>query len=113
MSEESEINGLKLQLERAQRELSSYKVAAAQVGNHLAEISRLNQEISRSRREIDLVLKTTSDAMRLVDCDFNVIWVNAAMEQFCGSDSLTLKKKKCYDVIRSIRCGAQDCLLTV
>ena len=106
-----EINRLKQQLERTQRELSSYKVAAAQVGNQLTEISRLNQEISRSRREIDLILKTTSDAMRLVDRDFNVIWANAAMEQFCGSDSPTLKKKKCHEVIRSNRCGTGDCLL--
>ena len=112
MSVEPELNRLKQQLERSRRELSSYKVAAAQVGNQLAEISRLNQEISRSRREIDLILKTTSDAMRLVDRDFNVIWVNAAMEQFCGSDSTTLKKEKCYDVIRSIKCETDNCLLT-
>jgi len=112
MSGKPATNRLQQQLERSQRELSSYKVAAAQVGNQLAEISRLNQEISRSRREIDLILKTTSDAMRLVDCDFNVIWVNAAMEQFCGSNSLTLKRKKCYDVIRGKRCETEDCLLT-
>jgi PAS domain S-box-containing protein len=111
MSGEPELNRLKQELERARRELSSYKVAAAQVGTHLTEISRLNQEISRSQREIDLILKTTSDAMRLVDLDFNIIWVNAAMEQFCGSDSPTLKKKKCHDVIRSEKCGTDACLL--
>jgi len=112
VSTEPDIDKLKQQLEMAQRELSSYKVAAAQVGNQLAEISRLNQELTRSRREIDLILKTTSDAMRLVDLDYNVIWVNTAMERFCGSDSSTLKKKKCHDVIRSNKCGTNDCLLS-
>jgi len=112
MSTEPEIRRLKQQLEKAQRELSSYKVVAAQVGNQLTEISRLNQEISRSRREIDLILKTTSDAMRLVDLDYNVIWVNTAMEQFCGSDSPTLKKKKCHDVIQSNKCGTDACFLS-
>ena len=111
MSGEPEINQLKQQLERTQRELSSYKVAAAQVGNQLTEISRLNQEISRSRIEIDLILKTTSDSMRLVDRDFNIIWTNAAMDRFCGNKSPTFKKK-CYNVIRSIRCETVDCLLT-
>jgi len=102
---------LKKKLEEARRELASYRIAAERVGEHLSEIARLNQELSRSQREKALILSSSSDAMRLIDRDCNTIWANAAMEKFIGGEAGSLEGKKCYEVIRTTRCGTPECLL--
>ena len=66
MPADEKIKNLEKELARVRRELSSYRLAAARVGDHLTEIAELNQELDRSRNEINLILDTTSDAMRLV-----------------------------------------------
>ena len=101
---ENEIASLK-------RELAAYKVAAGKVGDHMTEIARLNLELSQSKRENDLILQTSSDAMILVDKDFNIVWSNHAMEQLCCCEEGFLKGKQCFRIVKSDICNSENCHL--
>ena len=111
MTGEKKIDRLEKELKKSRRELASYQVAAARVGEHLAEIARLHRELSRTQKETELVLETTSDAMWLVDRDFNVVWANASLAKFCGKSSAELKGEKCHQAIRIRNCGTKKCIL--
>jgi len=110
-SGEIESPGTLEEIGRLRRELASYKLSAARVGNQLARISRLHQELDRSQRETELILETTSDAMRLVDRDYNIIWANRAMGELTGQTSPNLNMEKCHQVIKTPRCGTAECIL--
>jgi len=102
---------LKRELEELRRELDSYRVATARVGSHLAEISRLNQELRRFQHETEVILNTTSDAIRLVNPDYSVRWVNPAMAKLLGTTPAQAAGRKCYQGFTTPFCRNEDCLL--
>ncbi len=111
MADDETTAGREREIERLKRELAAYRVAAGQVGDQLREISRLNREIDRSRREKELLLATTSGPMRLIGPDFKMRWVNAALEQACGREAGEMEGEYCYQALPSEDCGTDRCLL--
>lgn len=102
---------LKKEIDRINRELASYRVAAMHLGEHMAEIARLNQELSRSRREMEVILGTSSDAMRLIDREFNIIRINKAMELLCGFKSEEIVGEKCFNYLKTEAYHTESCLI--
>ncbi len=111
MAEDETIAAREREFERLKRELAAYKVAAGQVGEQLREISRLNREIDRSRREKELLLATTAGPMRLIGRDFRMRWVNAAFEKACGQTAKELEGEFCHRALPNEDCGTERCLL--
>lgn len=109
MCENSEILLLKQELEDSKRELMNYKAAAAQTGDYMKEVDRLNLELSRSNSEKDLILQSSSSSMILIKPDFTILWTNRSMNELCNYNEDSLKGKKCYEVLKSDACGTEKC----
>ena len=105
----SDVLLLKQELEKTKQELLGYKTDAAQTFGYLKEVERLNQELSKSNREKDLILQNSSNSMVLIKPDFSILWTNKSMNKFCDSNTDSLKGKKCYEVMKSDACGTEKC----
>ncbi len=66
----------------------------------------------KSEQELAVIFETSSDAMKLIDKDFNVLRVNSALENMFNLDSEIIVGSKCYDTMSSGRCHTSRCPLT-
>lgn len=109
MSEYNEILLLKEELENSRQELLKYKADATQAKEYLKEVDRLNQQLSNSNREKELILQNSSSSMVLIKPDFTILWTNRAMNELCGVRRDALEGKKCYEILKSDACGTDKC----
>jgi two-component system, chemotaxis family, sensor kinase Cph1 len=59
------------------------------------------------------IFQSTSDGMRIIDKDFNVIGVNNTYSKLFGIDEDDAVGKKCYEILGSSMCHTPDCPLMV
>ena len=65
-----------------------------------------------SERELAAIFDTSFSAIKLIDSDYNVVRVNAAMEAFSGLSSEESVGKKCYEISESQEwCHTEKCPL--
>jgi len=62
--------------------------------------------------ELNQIFNTTSDGMRVVDKEFNVLRTNETFSSLSGVDQEEARGKKCYEVFRNPLCHTSGCPLT-
>ncbi len=63
--------------------------------------------------EFDQIFQSTTNGIRIIDKDFNVLKVNRAYLDLFGLDEYSSIGKKCYEVLGSSLCHTSDCPLEV
>ncbi|MFC2014885.1 histidine kinase dimerization/phospho-acceptor domain-containing protein [Chloroflexota bacterium] len=79
----------------------------------ITERKRGEEALLKSEQELSVIFQTSSDAMKLIDTDFNVLRVNTAYEELYQMDSATILAGKCYDTVRANRCLTKECPLVL
>jgi len=77
----------------------------------IAEHERTEQRLKVSEEELALIFQTTSEAVRLIDTDFNVIKSNAAMAALSRLDPEASTGRKCFDTFKGPSCHTKHCQL--
>lgn len=75
-------------------------------------ISERSREIIDTNNQLNQIFNTTSNAMRLIDKDFNILKVNHAFLRISGYSASEVEGKKCYDLFPSDKCHTENCSLT-
>lgn len=63
--------------------------------------------------DFEQILQSTTNGIRIIDKDFNILKVNKAYSDLFGVDEYGTIGKKCYEVIGSSLCHTADCPLEV
>lgn len=63
--------------------------------------------------DFEQILQSTSNGIRIIDKDFNVLKINKAYSDLFGVDEYESIGKKCYEVLGSSLCYTSDCPLEV
>lgn len=75
-------------------------------------ISERSREIIDTNNQLNQIFNTTSNAMRLIDKDFNILKVNHAFLGISGYSAAEAEGKKCYDLFPSDKCHTENCSLS-
>ncbi|MFB0559044.1 MAG: PAS domain S-box protein [Dehalococcoidales bacterium] len=78
----------------------------------ITERKRAEGKIKLAYAEIERIFNTVSDAMRLIDKDFNILRVNDAYAVLTGVSKSEAVGKKCYEMFPGSRCHTPHCPLT-
>ena len=84
-------------------EAKKLEEANEQLHNEIKEHERLESDIKQ-------ILDASGNAIKVIDKEYNIIYVNNAFLKFKGIQS-DLRGKKCYEVIPEKECFTEDCLL--
>ena len=78
-----------------------------------AEMALIKSEknLRKYSEELSAIFNTSSDAMKLIDKDYNILRVNPAMAALDGMSDQSAIGKKCYEVAKSNRCHTKNCML--
>lgn len=63
--------------------------------------------------DFEQILQSTTNGIRIIDKDFNVLKINKAYSDLFGVDEYDSLGKKCYEVLGSSLCHTTDCPLEV
>ncbi|MGB9597086.1 MAG: PAS domain S-box protein, partial [Candidatus Poribacteria bacterium] len=63
--------------------------------------------------DFEQILQSTTNAIRIIDKDFNILKINKAYSDLFGVDEYDSIGKKCYEVLGSSLCHTSDCPLEV
>jgi len=87
--------------------------ANKELRNEIAERKQMEEALRKSEQELAIIFETSSDAIRLIDTDFNIVRINSAMEALSGLDSAASIGKKCFNVSKAAElCHTKECPLT-
>lgn len=75
-------------------------------------IAERSREIIDTSNQLNQIFNTTTNAMRLIDKDFNILKVNHAFAGISGYSIAEVEGKKCYDVFPGDKCHTENCSLT-
>jgi len=88
-------------------------IAFSIYADSIINIRRRAEEATRQAyAELNQVLDTAADGMRLVDKDFNILRVNDTFSALSGIDKDEAIGRKCYEVFRGPLCHSPACPLT-
>ena len=76
----------------------------------IIERKRAEEALVQSKMELNQIFETATDAMRIIDRDFNVVKQNKTMSILSGIDKA--EGIKCYDQLKGKLCHTNDCFLT-
>ena len=68
-------------------------------------------QLAQSFQELDKIFNTTTDAMRVINVDFEITRVNEAFAALTGLALEEIPGKKCYDIFPGPGCHTADCPL--
>ncbi|NDJ75883.1 MAG: PAS domain S-box protein, partial [Chloroflexi bacterium] len=68
-------------------------------------------EQKQRQAEIEQILNTAADGMRLIDVNFDVVRANSPMAAMTGVSMRETLHAKCYDTFGSDLCNSEDCTL--
>lgn len=74
-------------------------------------IAERSREIIDTNNELNLIFNTTSNAMRLIDKDYNILKVNHAFTVISGYSVSEAEGKKCYNLFSGDKCHTEQCSL--
>ncbi|MBC8392706.1 MAG: PAS domain-containing protein, partial [Deltaproteobacteria bacterium] len=90
----------------------------SQYERRITELEDLKEEYERSEKalqlalsELDRVFNTAADGMWVIDKEFNVLRMNAALCELSGYNKNEVVGKKCHEVFRGPLCHTSDCTL--
>jgi PAS domain S-box-containing protein len=87
------------------RELRTYR-------NHLEGlVEERTEELAESEEQTNAILRSSGEAIRVIDQAFNVLRVNNSMEVLTGVDAERAVGMKCYNLFRSDACQTGQCTL--
>jgi PAS domain S-box-containing protein len=75
------------------------------------KIAERSREIIDTNNQLNLIFNTTSNGMRLIDKDYNILRVNKAFSTMSGYTVEEAEGKKCYELFPSDKCHTPDCSL--
>jgi PAS domain S-box-containing protein len=104
------------------REITDRKAAEAELARyreHLEELVEIKtEEIAAELKmhkqlehDIRQILDATGDAIRVIDCDFNIVYANNALARLKKTSLDNLIGKKCYGATPAEMCFTGDCCL--
>ena len=114
----SELNIRKTALENSSRELKETNKTLNKHREHLQElveektkaISAELKEHERLESDIKQILDVSSDAIRVIDKDFNIVYTSKSFNQLHGQP-LDIVGRKCYEVVPEKECFTNECSL--
>lgn len=77
----------------------------------ITDQKKAERDIIQSNIELNQILNSVTDYMRVIDLNFNVIRVNTKFVDLIGEDKKQIIGKKCYEVFPGPNCFTQDCTL--
>ena len=81
-------------------------------GDRLILARRLAEDAANlANVELNQIVETAADGMRIVDKDFNVLRANQTFIDMTGVDREAVIGRKCYEVFHGHRCDTPDCPL--
>ncbi|MFH1934108.1 MAG: response regulator, partial [Pseudomonadota bacterium] len=72
----------------------------------------LEKMVEKRTFDLDQILDTAADGIRVVDRDFNIIRMNDTLAKMSGVSKEDALTKKCYEVFAGERCRTEGCPLT-
>ena len=72
-------------------------------------LKKIEFELKLKASELDQVFNTTTNWMRIIDFDYNVIRINASMAKMLKKDKSELIGKKCYEIFPGPQCNTTEC----
>ncbi|OEU46172.1 MAG: hypothetical protein BBJ60_00700 [Desulfobacterales bacterium S7086C20] len=84
---------------------------AARLGK-IIERNRAEEAIKHASAELNQILNSAADGMRLVDQGFNVLRMNETFLTLSGMKRDETHGKKCYEVLKNSLCHTPNCPLT-
>ncbi|MCD6305973.1 MAG: PAS domain S-box protein [Deltaproteobacteria bacterium] len=86
-------------------------IATIAQGQDITERKQAEEIIERSHFELDQILETAADGIRIIDKDFNVVRVNTTLAKMAGLNKEDMLGKKCYEAFKGELCHTENCLL--
>ena len=114
----SELNIRNTALENSSRELKETNKALNKHREHLQELveektKAISSELKEHKRlesDIKQILDASSDAVKVVDKDFNIVYASKSFNLLYGHPE-NIIGKKCYDVVPEKECFTDECSL--
>ncbi|MCB2181789.1 MAG: PAS domain S-box protein [Desulfobulbaceae bacterium] len=72
---------------------------------------RAENDIAESHAELDQILNTVTDGLRVIDNNFRIIRVNKTFERLTNLSEDKIIGKKCFDIFSGFTCQTADCPL--
>ena len=86
-------------------------IATIVQGQDITERKQAEEIIKRFHFELDQILETAADGIRIIDKDFNVVRVNTTLAKMAGLNKKDMLGKKCYEAFKGELCHTENCLL--
>ena len=86
-------------------------IATIAQGQDITERKQAEEIIERAHFELDQILETAADGIRIIDKDFNVVRVNTTLAKMAGLNKEDMLGKKCYEAFKGELCHTENCLL--
>ncbi len=81
------------------------------IARDITERKRLEEEVARTRDELQVLFNSITDGINVVDRDFNIIKANEGMAKQRGLPVESMIGRKCYEVFYNRRQLCEDCLV--
>ncbi|MFH1215830.1 MAG: ATP-binding protein [Pseudomonadota bacterium] len=75
----------------------------------MAEREKNLAEIALANAELDQILDTAADGMRVVDTDYKILRTNRAFSDMVGLDAKDILGRKCFEIFKGEKCHTPDC----
>lgn len=96
----------------AEKELHEYQGHLEEmVAEKTEALSRELKKHEMLENDIRQILDASGDAIRVIDCDFNIIYANRPLENLKEIPLQELRGQKCYDAVPEKECFSEDCSL--
>jgi len=86
-------------------------IATIAHGQDITDRKQAEEIIERAHFELDQILETAADGIRIIDKDFNVVRVNTTLAKMAGLNKEDMLGKKCYEAFKGELCHTENCLL--
>ena len=86
-------------------------IATIAHGQDITDRKQAEEIIEKAHFELDQILETAADGIRIIDKDFNVVRVNTTLAKMAGLNKEDMLGKKCYEVFKGELCHTENCLL--
>jgi len=98
--------------EKVAERTKELQLATTDLQQEMAERQNAQRELARSNAELDRIINTANDGMRIIDRDCNVIRVNETFQELTGLTTAEMVGHKCYEALPGPGCHTADCAVT-
>ena len=86
-------------------------IATIAHGQDITDRKQAEEIIEKAHFELDQILETAADGIRIIDKNFNVVRVNTTLAKMAGLNKEDMLGKKCYEAFKGELCHTENCLL--